>query len=180
MGKTADGKRDSIVANPDSLFNTKFGYYDNFEGDILYMRAAEMYLIQAEAYAEQGNEAMAGQMLSELLKNRYSEDPSISSATADEVRIQRRIELWGEGFGLFDCKRTNRPIKRGYVGTNFQAAYRFNADIQNQAFVLQMPLPESNENNMISASEQNPYPPILKPWSIDNDYYNNADGSVSQ
>lgn len=173
-------KDGEVVANPDSLFNTKFGYVSNFENDLPYMRAAEMYLIKAEAYARRGDQATAGSILNELLKNRYSSDPGITTASIDDILIQRRIELWGEGFGLFDCKRTNRPINRGYEGSNFQSAYQYNAAIQNNAFNLQIPLPEITENPSISPTEQNPYPPILEPWSVDNPAFNNEDGTVTK
>lgn len=170
-----DEQGDTIwVEHPQNYWNLKFGEVANFENDIPYMRAAEMYLIQAEAYAQQGMTAEAGQMLSTLLAKRYTETPTISSATVEDVLLQRRIELWGEGFSLFDLKRTNTPIMRGYEGSNFQAAYQYNAAIQNNAFNLQIPLNEIIENPNISEGNQNPLPPLLEPWSIDNPVFNGA------
>lgn len=158
--------------NPYAYWNLKFGEVTNFENDIPYMRAAEMYLIQAEAYARLGQETQAGQMLNTLLTQRHTTAPNITTASVDEVLLQRRIELWGEGFSLFDLKRTNTPLMRGYEGSNFQAAYMYNANIQNDAFNLQIPLNEIIENEAIDESNQNPLPPILKPWSIDNPVFN--------
>ncbi|MGL5787062.1 MAG: RagB/SusD family nutrient uptake outer membrane protein [Bacteroidales bacterium] len=77
--------------------------------------------------------------------------------------LQRRIELWGEGFNLFDMKRTNMPMKRSYKGSNFQLANMFNSPIEVSAFLLQIPLNEINENPELSPADQNPAPEELSP-----------------
>lgn len=102
-------------------------------GDVPFMRAAEMYLIAAEAYTEMGNTAAnistAQDYLYTLAKNRdplYEKsqdrtDPpgSIPSQGTfrTELRYQRRIELWGEGFRFLDLKRQNEPLSRGNLNT---------------------------------------------------------------
>ncbi|WP_295767078.1 RagB/SusD family nutrient uptake outer membrane protein [uncultured Mucilaginibacter sp.] len=84
-------------------------------GDFVYMRAAEMYLIEAEAQARSGNNAAAATALYNLVVTR---DPSYTLSTKlngdliEEIMIQRRIELWGEGFRFYDLKRTNSPLDR--------------------------------------------------------------------
>lgn len=85
-------------------------------GDVPYMRAAEMYLIEAEARARQGSrEVDARQALFTLVKNRnaaYVLSTNSGQALIDEVMFHRRIELWGEGFRWLDLKRTNEPLNR--------------------------------------------------------------------
>ena len=79
-----------------------------------FMRAAEMCLIEAEAAYESGDEATAKKCLMEIQGKRipgYTCDKS-GTALRDEIRLARRIELWGEGFNWFDFKRWNIDIKR--------------------------------------------------------------------
>lgn len=84
-------------------------------GSVNHFRAAEMYLIEAEASCHiPGKEADARRLLEELNADRDSEY-TCSKTGADlleEVRLYRRIELWGEGFDWFDYKRWNLPIIR--------------------------------------------------------------------
>lgn len=78
--------------------------------DLSYMRASEMYLIEAEAEALANNEAAARQVLQELIEIR-NPDYDVDLAAADrveliqEIHLQRRIELWGEGLRFLDIKR---------------------------------------------------------------------------
>lgn len=83
--------------------------------DVPYMRAAEMYLIEAEALARLGQDTNAAQVLFELASNRDSEYTLSSNTGQDlieEIWIQRRWELWGEGFRFLDLKRLNLPLDR--------------------------------------------------------------------
>jgi len=84
-------------------------------GDVPYMRAAEMYLIEAEARARKGEDGPAQDALFTLVKNRnaaYVKSTNTGQALIDEIMFHRRIELWGEGFRWFDLKRTNSPLNR--------------------------------------------------------------------
>ncbi|HRF33085.1 MAG TPA: RagB/SusD family nutrient uptake outer membrane protein [Cyclobacteriaceae bacterium] len=97
----------------------------SFSGDVPYMRAAEMYLIEAEAQARQGGakETAAQNTLFSLVTTRdpdYVTSTNTGSALIDEILLQRRIELWGEGFRFFDLKRMNLPLNRN--GANFVSA----------------------------------------------------------
>lgn len=78
-----------------------------------YMRSAEMLLIEAEAACQNGDNATAQSCLKELMAKR---DPEYSfngtgAALLAEVKLQRRIELWGEGFNWFDFKRWGEVIQ---------------------------------------------------------------------
>jgi starch-binding outer membrane protein, SusD/RagB family len=94
-------------------------------GDVPYIRLAEMYLILAEAYAKTpGKEADAKAALFTLAKNRdasYTLSANAGQALIDEILIQRRVELWAEGFRFFDLKRLNQPLDRTTV-PNFVSA----------------------------------------------------------
>jgi hypothetical protein len=88
-------------------------------GDVPYMRAAEMYLIEAEARARLNDAAGASRVLFDLVKARdpnYVQSTRTGDALVNEILLQRRIELWGEGHRFFDLKRTNAPLNRN--GTN--------------------------------------------------------------
>lgn len=87
-------------------------------GDVPYMRSAEMYLVEAEARARQGQDVLAQTALFELAKNRnynYISSSNTGQALIDEIFFHRRIELWGEGFRFTDLKRTNSPMSRAGI-----------------------------------------------------------------
>jgi starch-binding outer membrane protein, SusD/RagB family len=88
-------------------------------GDVPYIRLAEMYLIVAEANAKiPGKEAEAKAALLTLAKNRdpnYTLSTNSGPALINEILVQRRVELWGEGFRFFDLKRLNQPLDRTAV-----------------------------------------------------------------
>lgn len=96
-------------------------------GDVVYMRAAEMYLIEAEAYARMGGkETEARAALNALRQNRetvagnYVASTNTGVALIDEIMLNRRLELWGEGFRFYDLKRLNLPLSR--TGANHQVS----------------------------------------------------------
>ena len=81
-----------------------------------FIRAAEMVLTEAEAAFYMGNESDSRALLNYLNKE-SGRDPSYDcsksgSALLDEIKLYRRIELWGEGFDWFDTKRWGDPINR--------------------------------------------------------------------
>lgn len=90
-------------------------------GDYIYLRSALMYYIESEALARSGNEAQAKQVLFEITKERdpnYTLSTNSGQALIDEIIMQKRIEMWGEGFAWFDLKRLNRGVDRNYSGSN--------------------------------------------------------------
>ena len=93
-------------------------------GDVPYMRAAEMYLIEAEARARQGNDVAARAALFTLAKNRdasYTLSVNAGSALIEEILFHRRVELWGEGFRFTDLKRLNLPLNRAGIPNHLQS-----------------------------------------------------------
>jgi len=92
-------------------------------GDIPYMRVAEMYLIAAEAKAKLGLLNEAADIIDVLAKNRdpnYTRPDNISDIGNDQnglIMMQRRIELWGEGFRFLDLKRLKLSLDRSGTGS---------------------------------------------------------------
>jgi hypothetical protein len=95
----------------------KFGFEEGFTQDYVYMRSAEMYLIEAEALLRLGRDTDALNVMNTLLSNRNPGNP-LTSITLEEILLQRRIELWGEGFAYFDLKRLNKGMDRTYTESN--------------------------------------------------------------
>ncbi|WP_313788426.1 RagB/SusD family nutrient uptake outer membrane protein [uncultured Allomuricauda sp.] len=87
------------------------------ETDYIYMRVAEMYLLNAEALAKSGNEAGARERLKELLNLRIPDTSYVDGLAGqdllDEIYLQTRIELWGEGKSYLAMKRNQATIVRG-------------------------------------------------------------------
>lgn len=109
-------------------------------GDVPYIRLAEVYLILAEANANiPANQTAARTALFTLAKNRdpnYVLSTNSGQALIDEILIQRRVELWGEGMRFFDLKRLNQPLDRTVVPNYVSAS---------GGGVLQIPAPSSSD-----------------------------------
>jgi hypothetical protein len=139
--------------------NMKFVDGTFFEGDYLYMRASEMYLIQAEALANLSQDVVAADTLFALVSKR---DPSYITSTntgsdlLQEIYLQRRIELWGEGFAWFDMKRWGVDLDRVYNESNHAAFGSFDFPAGSNKFVFQIPEDEMIINDKLSDSDQNP------------------------
>jgi hypothetical protein len=99
-------------------------------GDVPYMRAAEMYLIEAEAKARLNDAPGASKALFDLIKTRdanYVQSTKSGDALVEEILTHRRIELWGEGHRFLDLKRTNAALNRN--GTNAIASVALLFDV---------------------------------------------------
>ena len=126
-------------------------------GDVPYMRAAEMYLIEAEARARQGQFAAAQAALFTLVKNRnpnYVQSTNTGQALIDEILFHRRVELWGEGFRFTDLKRMNLPLDRNGIPNHLAALVRiYTVPVGDKQWEWLFPQDEMNQNKKI---EQNP------------------------
>ncbi|MDE5610532.1 MAG: RagB/SusD family nutrient uptake outer membrane protein [Odoribacter sp.] len=129
-------------------------------GHVNHFRVAEMYLTEAEACCHlAGREKDARQLLQELNSDR---DPAYTctqtgDALLEEVRLYRRIELWGEGFNWFDYKRWNLPIVRKTFakGGSFASGFAITlnpGDKNNWTFVY--PSREVDYNGLIPSSKE--------------------------
>ena len=119
-------------------------------GDVPLMRAGEMYLIEAEALARLGGrDADAAQALYTLAVNRdpaYTLTTNTGQALIDEIMIQRRVELWGEGFRFYDLKRLNLPLDR--TGANHSSAVASTLEVPagDKTWEFLIPRTELNSN----------------------------------
>lgn len=137
--------------------NVKFVDDTDFEGDYVFMRAAEMYLIEAEAKALSGDDTGAQQALYDLVSTRdsaYTLSTNTGDDLLEEIRTHRAIELWGEGFAFYDMKRQNKALERDYPGTNHNSLGLFNYPAGSEKFIFQIPQAEINANPDLG--EQNP------------------------
>lgn len=92
------------------------------------MRVEEMYLIEAEAAAHLNNDAS---FINNFMKSYRDPAYNVTLSGDDlvkEIVAQKKIELWGEGLSFYDIKRLNLSVIRGYEGTNFSDACRFNTN----------------------------------------------------
>lgn len=125
--------------------------------DVPYMRAAEMYLIEAEALARLGDEANSKIIFNAFTKNRNPSYPGASTtgtAYINEILNSRRLELWGEGFRFLDLKRLNQDLDR--TGANHSSIVDNNVmtvSSTDKRWEFLIPKAEINANPLI---EQNP------------------------
>lgn len=88
-------------------------------GDFPWMRSAEMHLILAEAYARSGGQDVAARAALFALVSVRDLTATLSTNSGqtliDEIMVNRRTELWGEGFRFLDLKRLNLPLDRTAV-----------------------------------------------------------------
>ncbi|GAB0155163.1 RagB/SusD family nutrient uptake outer membrane protein [Chryseobacterium sp. Alg-005] len=115
---------DGLPGREGLLRYAKFKFKATLIADIVLMRSAEMYLIEAEAEARNGNVTNAVTVLNQLKSARNANLYSGSlaqDAVIKEVLIERRKELFGEGFSLSDIIRTQGTVvRKPYVNANGQ------------------------------------------------------------
>jgi len=143
--------------DPDRHLILKFAHNQQVgNAERISIRAAEMYLIEAECEAELGNYAAAQDALY-VVQSRANPIVVKSTATGqeliDETLLERRKELFGEGFRLNDIKRRNLPIKR--EGDHW-VDFDFGPDDADY-YRLTFPIPQSeiDANSKIAEEDQN-------------------------
>ena len=95
----------------------------NITTDYVYMRVDEFYLLAAEALAKLGQDAQAKTIYKKLLMQRYPEataatdiayvDGLTNTQLQDDIYLNTRIELWGEGKSYLALKRNHKTVNRG-------------------------------------------------------------------
>lgn len=138
--------------------NVKFAAYTGEVGngdnasDFCLMRAEEMLFIQAEAMAMGGNLGGAKNLLQDYVRSHrdlsYTSKATSAEDFQNEVWFQRRVELWGEGFGLSDVMRLKKNVVRfnNRIKTNFSDAYTFNIASTDGWLLLRIPQDETDTN----------------------------------
>ena len=128
-----------------------------------FMRGAEMLLTEAEAACHNNDPETARACLTELNAQRnpnYDCSNLSGDALLEEVKLQRRIELWGEGFNWFDLKRWNEPLVRNaweqnnVNSNNIPLQYKLTVtpDAAN-GWRYAIPLRETQYNNAINIAD---------------------------
>ncbi len=127
-------------------------------GSYPFMRASEMKLVEAEAAYYNDDKTTALNLLKEINGKRipgYAFNQT-DSKLLDEIRLCRRIELWGEGHNWFDFKRWNLPIVRRAwkpndpTSGNWQAEFGQNTPVNvNRGWSVKIPRTEWRYNNAI-------------------------------
>jgi hypothetical protein len=145
----------------------------SWASDYIYMRMAEMYLIEAEAECRQENYTNARNLLTEIIGYK---DPDYATKLAgipdgrtlnlgsggpvinllDEIILQRRIEMWGEGLRIFDIMRLKTGFDRTAAGGNHPDNLAI-SDPESWEWIMMIPQKEFDANqNMNSIDDQNP------------------------
>lgn len=133
--------------------------------DVIYMRSSEMYLIEAEAKAMMGDIPGAQEALRPLAEARDSAfDVSVfntQESMMDQIKFQRRLELWGEGFGYTDKIRWDEGIDHDADGGSgasavlYQEAYQIERPSVNDDWIFKIPQAEIDANPNLTPADQN-------------------------
>lgn len=111
-----------------------------------------------KALARLRKDAEAADVLFTLASNRdtkYTKSTNTGTDLIDEIMIQRRVELWGEGFRLYDLKRTNSALNRN--GGNHNASFTNGVmDVPAGDKRWQFLIPQAEINNTNGVVVQNP------------------------
>lgn len=127
------------------------GVSQTVTADYVFMRIEEAYLLNAEANARLGNVGPARTSLKAVVSNRVPNasyiDALNGTALIDEVYLQTRIELWGEGKSFLAMKRNKATTQRGsnhlsFVGEPIQ--------YNDERMQFEIPLDEIQNNPFIS------------------------------
>jgi hypothetical protein len=133
--------------------------------DVIHMRSAEMYLIEAEAEAMAGNIGAAQAALQAIAGARDTAyDATAYTTTAalmDAIKFQRRLELWGEGFGYTDHIRWDEGVDHAANGGSgasqvlYQDAWQIAQPSINDDWIFKIPQAEIDANPNLSGNDQN-------------------------
>ncbi|MCL2682373.1 MAG: RagB/SusD family nutrient uptake outer membrane protein [Bacteroidales bacterium] len=154
---TTDVRRNLHFMNTttDVFYNMKFKDVPNWLMDNIYMRSSEMLLIEAEAQAQQGKNAQAANTLMGLMQNRdYAYNKT--SATVEDIFLQKRLECWGEGVIFYDYLRLKKTVDRAYTTPYNNHLEQVMLCGTNWRFIYQIPQVEIDNNPHISATDNNP------------------------
>lgn len=126
--------------------DNEWGGQRQITSDYVYMRLEELYLLNAEAKAKLGQEPEAISVLQILLADRIADISYLNALTGqallDEIYLQTRIELWGEGKSYLSLKRNKETITRG-PNHLFNAGESFAYDADELTF----PIPQAEVLN---------------------------------
>jgi len=130
--------------------------------DVIYMRSSEMVLIEAEAKAMMNDIVGAQNTLAILGLARDSAfDKTIFATQAllmDEIKWQRRVELWGEGFSYHDQIRWDEGLDQSNSGASlalYGAGFMQAKPSVNDDWIWKIPQQEIDSNPFLTEKDQN-------------------------
>jgi len=130
-----------------------------FSADYVMMRPEEMLLIEAEAIARQGGRDTEVQALLDELHAARQTTPVPVTATGadllDLVLLERRIELWGEGFRGRDIKRLKIALDRTGSNHDITICRILEAEPEYEGYLYKIPQGEIDANDNINEEDQN-------------------------
>lgn len=141
-------------------YMTSMGADDPFTSDIIYFRTAEMYYLAAEAYYLNNEPAKAQAKLNEIVPTRLTGYNCALSGDAlyQEICLQKRIDMWGEGCRYLDAKRRDEYIKRS-ESVNYASDLPYYDAVDYSArdyrMIYRIPTVEMQNNPDIPASDDN-------------------------
>lgn len=134
----------------------------NLPDDVIYMRSAEMYLMEAEAMAMMNNVPAAQAALQTFGESRDTAyDASIYTNQADlmdHIKWQRRVELWGEGFAYHDKIRWDEGIDLTDSGASlviYADGFMQEKPSLNDDWIWKIPQQEIDANPFLTEADQN-------------------------
>jgi len=159
-----DIRRDQFLNNPTSTrylqpFNkfydsdrVVFGSSQVVKADYIYMRYAEVLLLNIEALAKSGQEGPARTQLLTFASQRIGNPAFISGLSGqsliDEIYKQTRLELWGEGKSYLAMKRNMATTVRGSNHLSFVGeSYAFDEE----RLTFEIPQQEIQDNLFINS-----------------------------
>lgn len=129
--------------------------------DYLYIKAGEMYLIEAEALYRQGDEdgarvAINALNLARLYTAKYDiahfntnikiADSVVGESLLHAILMYRRAELWGDGQRWYDLKRLNLPLVRNAAEQEYSEVKLNNIPAGDKSFTFLIPRQEMDAN----------------------------------
>lgn len=130
--------------------------------DVIYMRSSEMYLIEAEALAMMDDVSGAQDALAVLGEERDSDfDKTVfdtKEKLMDQIKFQRHVELWGEGFSFHDLIRWDDPLDHSNSGASrvlYQDGFEQARPSENDVWIWKIPQAEIDANPNLTSSDQN-------------------------
>lgn len=139
---------DTAYCTASDKFWESYRTEDYMMGDVCWMRSAEMYLIEAEGRLRGSDPAGALAVLNELQTTR---EATPTTATLDNVLLERRKELYGEGYSYFDLIRNGLPVVRTVPNRCYTGM-----PANDWSWLQQIPMDEITTNPSITEADQNP------------------------
>lgn len=138
----------------DGWFTSKFSHRSMVgDADFVLARIAEAYLIKAECEAQpSGNAATAKNVLNALQTKRGA---TATDASLENIYMERRKELYGEGFRLHDIKRLHQALDRTQDPEHWSTLKSLPAN--SNRFMLPIPEVEMLYNKALTPEDQNEY-----------------------